>query len=367
MGRIGGEAEASRLGDVGTLKVALALMLVLTHGVTVLHGVSGSLTHMAPAVPVFLFLSGYFMLANYKRSPRPLRFIAGRYLKLLPIMVVSLITMVGLLLIVGGWPLPGQVIAELPLFVVTHLTVFQAYVPPGFETLNGRVMNGPLWFLGAILILYATLPLIARTERTVKHAIAVPFLASVVCVLVLPGVVHRAGGITEAIEAATGTALKGVVPSLVEHVFYLGYMVAVSGWMFYAGCLSRRYQSALFTARTAYALMAASLVVTLLLFAVGLGRWNFNGIIAPWYFPGYVAFWIVLHIAWLERLSVPAISIGLYVFHIPVFLALDHLGLGQLWIALPVVVGLSLVSLYLAERPMAALLGRLTARWDRGG
>lgn len=356
---IDGECEPSRLGDVTTLKVVLALLLVGTHGLTWLHGVKGSTTHLVPAVPVFLFLSGYFMMTNYKRSPYPIRFMISRYLKLLPIMIVSLVAMLGLLVLYFGWPMPKRVFVELPQFFITHLTVFQNYVPPGLRALDGDIKNASLWFIEAILILYSTLPLIAFFERRTKGLLAVLCVTSAYFAILFPAYAQSLGGLR---ELATNLSIP---PSdsfhpLVRYMVEVALRVASAAWMFYAGCLARRHQKWLFSPRIGGLLIGSSLTFTLLLYLVGAGNWNHFGSTPPWFFSGYLAAWIIFQKCCLQKLSVPPISIGLYVWHIPVFHAMAYLDLGSLWLATPVVILLAWASLNLIERPTAQLISFLS-------
>ncbi|WP_127111891.1 acyltransferase family protein [Shimia sediminis] len=354
---IGGEGEPSRLGDVSTMKVALALLLVFTHGLTWLHGVDGSKTHLAPAVPVFLFISGYFMFANYKRAPYPLRFMATRYLKLLPIMVASLVASCGLILLYSGWPIPSFAAAELPWLALGMLTVFQSYVPPGFDALDGSIRNGSLWFIEAILVLYATLPIIAWGERRWKGLLLVLFVISACFSTLFPAYVQSVGGL-QSFAADLSIPPKEELNPVIKHVMLIGLRVMTSAWMFYAGCLVRRYQKELFSRGLGVAFLCVGMAVTLLLYAGGHGDWNHFGSTPLWYFPAYLVGWLFLNRVWLQKLRVPPISIGLYVWHIPVFHALNYLGYGQLWIAVPAVMGIAWLSLLLIERPMAQLISR---------
>ncbi|MDA8853675.1 acyltransferase [Amylibacter sp.] len=352
---IGGEAEASLLGNVATLKVALAATLLVTHGLSVLHGVSGSTTHLLPAVPIFLWVSGYFMLANYKRSMKPLAFLSGRYLKLFPIMFVSFIAMFCLVVLFSGGDISREIQKDVPLFLLTHFSIFQNFVPASFEALDGTVHNGSLWFIEAILIIYATLPIIVWGEKRVKHVLLVLCCLSAVFSVFFPVISQGLGGTKQVFETAINIDSENIHP-LIKHVLDLCVQTAGVAWMFYAGCIVRRYQRYFFGHFNTNMVIFLSFAITVLLYLLDLGNWNHYGITPPWFFTGYLIVWLLIHFAVLRKIHAPPISIGLYVLHMPVFYALEFLNFGHLLIAAPVVLLLSFLSLTLIEKPMAAIL-----------
>lgn len=350
---IGGEAEASLLGNVATLKVALAATLLVTHGLSVLHGVSG--THLLPAVPIFLWVSGYFMLASYKRSMKPMAFLSGRYLKLFPIMFVSFIATSCLLVLFTGGDIPREIQKDVPLFLLAHFSIFQSFFPASFEALDGTARNGSLWFIETILIIYATLPIIVWAEKRVKHVLLVLCCLSAVFAVFFPVISQGLGGTKQVFETVTNIDSENVHP-LIKYLFLVCVRTAGVAWMFYAGCIVRRYQRYFFGHFNKSMVIVLSFAITVLLYLLDLGNWNHYGVTPPWFFTGYVIVWLLIHFAVLRKIHVPPISIGLYVLHMPVFYALEFLNFGHLLIAAPVALLLSFLSLALIEKPMVAIL-----------
>ncbi len=359
---IAGETDPPILQNIQLLRIILALVLVITHGLTQLHDVPSSRTDLVPVVPVFLFFGGYYMFASYKRNPAPLRFLLTRYVKLFPILLISTIATLGLLLYGGGSSVLKAVQPDIPRWLFAQFTVLQTYYPPSFEQTGIPARNGVLWFISVIFFCYGSLPVIATVERVFPRFLWVVFGASLIFFLWRMGAFGTGDDTKKAVLAALGENRETLGDNLKSTLLATGARTLTMMWMFYAGCLARRYQTVLFDRVWRVIVIAGSGLITFGLHLSGVTEGLDLRICSPWYFPFYVGIWLLAS-EWLPDIErLPNISIGLFIWHIPVSHFLNIAQMANLGIAFAATFALSLTTYYLVEKPFANFVGARLVR-----
>ena len=331
------------LADASALKILLAMTLVTTHGLTVLHGLSDVATGLIPVVPVFFFISGYYLYPSAaNHSTRA--FWTLRYFRLLPVMVAAIVATALPYAVTGQLGHPTDVLV----WIAAQLSVFQAYFPQSLVTPTVPAHNGAVWFISAILLIYATLPIVRRAERSMPWFMGFAFTASL-CVYLL----------TIATQASGGN-FEGAMHSSASEVLLATFLSpAKFAWMVYGGCLARKYAQFLFQHRVLLTLTFCSAIAVAVSELLGIRTGGRAGICPPWYFPGYIAVWLLIGASLPNMRDFPNISIGLFVWHVPVFNLLLIAGYPSLWIAAPLVFCAALISSFVIEKPVAVLVETL--------
>ncbi|MBI1756212.1 MAG: acyltransferase [Fimbriimonas ginsengisoli] len=275
-------------------RLGLALSVMLTHTRNELHLWPSD---YAPnwAVPAFLAISGYFVLASFERSASWREFAVKRLLRVGPAFVVSLLLMCALFGSVGLWQST------------------QAYLTFGFR--REAQANAPLWSLSVEEVAYA-------------------FMA----VGVVVGFYRRRWPIWIALVLSlTLVTLYQALPSTSDGPAFRVTSVIAS---FFAGSLVYIYRGRI-PPLAGFVSLWLGLLLTFHLRAPGCALMG----------AGLVA-WLT---AWTPSVpKIPDLSYGVYVYHFPLVLAWREASLP--WaLYLPVLGVLCLLSWYLIEAPALSL------------
>lgn len=359
---IKGEAHPPLLKNISMLRIVLALVLALTHGLTALKGIPSTHTNLIPVVPVFLFIAGYYIFASYKKRPLPIDFIWTRYFKLLPIILVSVCATLGLLAIGGGARVfSATLLNDIPAWLLGQFSVLQGYYPPGFAETGIAAKNSPMWFISALLIYYISIPVIAAVERWFPHFVWLIIGLSLIYYTMQSGIVSTSAGVRATITTGIDWAGAHQANPVLKAALSAGSNALFFAWMFYAGCLARRYQSYLLDVSNLTKIIVLSGIVSLLIHVSGV----FTGIdsgLAPWYFPFYVGLWIAATHFLGAYTHLPNLSIGIFVWHAQVNNLMVTMGLSSLMLSLVLTVLLAGVTYYLVERPFSYFRNNAGAR-----
>ena len=346
----GGENESPLLADVSLARTILAIVLVVTHGLSSLKGYSGASTSWIPVVPVFFFFSGYYIFSNFKRNGSTRSFYLARYKKLWPIMAISILAVLFLIGLGSNWSMSGyaSLAKDVPLWIVAQMSMFQTYYPVSFSALNFPVVNGSMWFISAIMLIYGFVPLLAILEQRIPNVLWILGGLSIwIYLLVVGGGIGPAAKlvlIEAEVEPETQQSLRYVYSFLISPMIYF--------WMFAAGCLARRHQRWLLQENGLYWVVGIGLVITLPLELSGVAKISETGVSPPWFFLIYVSIWVAIARSLPEARHLPNISIGVFVLHIPVNNALIILGNNSLSLAVGMTIILALVTHFAFEQPI---------------
>ncbi|HEU5347237.1 MAG TPA: acyltransferase [Ktedonobacterales bacterium] len=328
--------------------------------------------YLSTGVHLFFVLSGFLLFLPYARAmllnrelPNRWRFYRRRALRILPAYLVALVILAWLPIVTGMHPASG-------LSVITHLLMIHDMFPA-----FNRDIDGPFWTLAIEAQFYLLLPFIAAllarivgASRSVVRLLGGIALLTVLALCVRGLDILLTDGMPRAtrggIESLFVLATMGTQGKYLE-VFFMGMIISV----IYVATVEMEGISSTLRHRLAWLVLLASVIIMLLAvphtayatptFQPDAG-WGVGALIYPMIVGiGYAT--LLLAIVWASRpirwffetppvRFVGLISYSLYLWHLPVILAMIPLFAG---VSLPVRVlcgfGVAYLSYQLVERP----------------
>ena len=287
-----------RHNNLEWLRLLFATQVLIVHAGHHLGMVMPTWLEYFPGVPAFFFVSGFLIYASYKNSPGT-QYFANRFLRLFPGLVLVTLGGMAVALVARGW---SDLIENAPtylIWVVSQITLGQAYNPGLFRDFGVGVINGSLWTITTEILFYLSVPLIVWCEKYFRWTVLVLTAASFVF--------YAAG------------------PFLFEWQFYrdktLYDAIALTpiawGWMFGFGILAVKH-FALLRPLLRYLPIAVIPMGLMILFGEGVIFGAAGNRLGVAYFATYVAMvlWVAFATPYL-RLSFD-LSYGVYVWHMPI-------------------------------------------------
>ncbi|ALH82900.1 acyltransferase family protein [Sphingopyxis macrogoltabida] len=319
--------------NIQWLRLGFALQVLVTHafghfGKTLPHVVGNF-----PGVPAFFFVSGFLIYAAYLRSS-PATYARNRFLRLFPGLAAVTIGTLAFVLSVRG-------VDDLALnpsiyltWLVSQVTIAQPYNPAIFSDVGIGEMNGALWTITVEIIFYACVPILARIERRLPHAVIIFTAVSFALYAFRP--------VLEGVSLGGTRSLYGA----------MALTPIIWGWMFGAGILAYKYFDNVrpwlrYAPWALVPLIALAMIDNVADPFVG-SRGNSLGLA---YFLCYAA--LILWVAFdLPRIPLEAdFSYGIYIWHMPVFNAFIEHGHMRPELAVPAACIAGALSWYLIENP----------------
>jgi len=317
-----------------------ALQVILIHGLENLKDNSTSaivsFLHHFPGVPAFFFVSGFLIYASFDKNPSPGSYFKNRFLRLFPGLVF--VTLGGLGVVVyshmhsGSF---GENVGTYLLWVVSQITLGQAWNPAEFRDVGLGVVNGALWTITVEILFYFTVPLIYWFESKFKHLVLAMFIMSFL------------------IFAFGETMLKPFNIGSKNIFDYLSLTPVIWGWMFLLGTLV--YKNLIYVQKYfKYLYVGFPVLIFLIYFDLGSSIFltssgNRLGLI---YFCAFCAMILVFAFGTPFLSLKHDTSYGLYVWHMVVINFLIIIEIRSLLVMILLTVLLSLISWLLVERPM---------------
>lgn len=292
-----------------------------------------------PGVPAFFFVSGFLIYSSYRNAPDR-RYFENRFLRLFPGLVLVTLGAMAVVLVAHGWrdliDHPGTYAS----WIVSQITLGQAYNPGLFRDVGVGAINGSLWTLTVEILFYLMVPVIVWLERRFDHTVialtALSFIVYAAAPIFLSEPIYRDKDLYDVVELTP----------------------VAWGWMFGVGILAVKYFETI-SARKNYLIVAVVPLTLMMLYGQGAlfgSEGNRLGLI---YFCCYVAVVIFLAFATPVVKLESDLSYGVYVWHMPIINLLLVLGIAG---GMPWAVGLTLIiaalSWFLVEKPALKLKRR---------
>jgi len=337
-----------RDNNPGWLRLIIATQVAVRHGLIHFYDL-GSYDSLAffRGTLFFFLVSGFLIYESYLKDQDPWRFYQRRAIRLLPMVYLSTLATIFILL----WFVGPSLFVDHPLqsliWLFNQLTVLQKIWPPAFAEYGQSFINGPLWFISTILILYICVPLIARAETYVPQTVPILIVTSL---LVSVALSMRDEYDLIALDRAVLTAKSFDAFSVAAKVLH---PVVVSFWMFGLGILLRRNAQVFiyFINRPQY--FVAAVAVSIALSQTGFLPVDALPPFHPLYFFGYVGLALLVAFKTPRLPQVPDLSMGVFVWHMPIFKILIYYETNSLPVGILLTFMVAAVSYRYIERPIA--------------
>ncbi len=348
-----GAADA-RDNGLGALRLALASIVIVSHGFELLDGdahrepftaVFGDLTLGNAAVVGFFMISGYLIAASFAADPRT--YLAKRALRIYPGFIVASLLCIFVVAPIGGASLREMAFGDWAKHAANTMTLKAPRVPGAFERLpEPGALNGSMWTIAyefRCYILAAVFGLIGLYRRPRLFAVLtafviaanVPFAVPRLAVLEFPGYL---------------SVILGQPMRLVR--LLSAFMAGTSFWL-----LQPKIRGKL--------ALGAALLFPAVMFVIVLQP------VAVIVLGGYVLFWLAFRCDWrpLRRINARNdISYGVYLYAFPITQLLIFFWRGIPSVMLVLVTFLASlicgsVSWRAVEKPALRMKGRLPGMW----
>ncbi len=107
-------------------------------------------------VPLFFFLAGIFIPMTFCRKPNILPFLRNRFLRIFPVMWISILLAIVLMFISGFYPKAG--VESFTTWLVPYL-IYPLYTPEWLRDYGVGTLNGSLWMIPAMVTFYLFVPI----------------------------------------------------------------------------------------------------------------------------------------------------------------------------------------------------------------
>ncbi|MFS2047749.1 acyltransferase family protein [Variovorax sp. Varisp41] len=321
------------------LRLAFALQVVFSHATEHFEKKYVFLEFLRhfPGVPAFFFVSGFLIYASYLNAQGS-RYFQNRFLRLFPGLVF--VTTGGMVIVLLSHG-PQELIEKFPIYstwFLAQITLGQAYNPALFRDVGVGVINGSLWTLTTEIIFYALVPVIARTERSLRSATLLFTFTSFLIYAFGPIIWTK--------------------PIFREKTFYdiLSLTPIVWGWMFGFGILAAKHYSII---KSCMRFLPFGVIPLGILIWLGLDSNPLfgatNNRLGIFYFFFYVAIitWLAFGTKYL-KLSFD-ISYGTYVWHMPIINLLLIFSTPSILAALVLTIAFAFTSWFFIEKPALLL------------
>ena len=110
-------------------------------------------------VPIFLFITGFFIPMSFEHNPKVFQFLRNRCLKIFPEMWASIFLSV-ILMLLSGYEIRASV-SSFMLYVLSYL-IYPLYTPEYLRGYGAGTLNGVLWIIPVQLCFYAAIPVLYK-------------------------------------------------------------------------------------------------------------------------------------------------------------------------------------------------------------
>ncbi|NTU52619.1 MAG: acyltransferase [Chlorobiaceae bacterium] len=318
------------------LRLIFATQVLLVHGADHFGLKIPHFINYFPGVPAFFFVSGFLIYASYINTPGK-RYFVNRFLRLFP--ALFFVTTGGAFLAMYAHA-PSDFITHFStygIWILSQLTIGQAYNPSHFRDIGVGVINGSLWTITTEILFYLCIPLIVTLERRFRYTLWILIIISFSLYAAGPHVLTR--------------------PVYRDRTVYdiLALTPVVWGWMFGFGILAVRYFHVYRTS-----LKYFYIAFPFMLFMMKYSHKNFllntqGNTLGLLYFLCYIT--LILWISFgLRYVKLPFdFSYGVYIWHMPVINFLLVISIKNLLLATVMTFCISIFSWFFIEKPALRL------------
>lgn len=328
-----------RNNNLEWLRLIFATQVVLVHGATHFDYKTYTIIKAFSGVPAFFFVSGFLIYASYINTPGK-RYFVNRFLRLFP--GLFFVTLGGVLLALYAHG-TNDIIDQLSTYgvwILSQLTLGQAYNPSHFRDIGVGVINGSLWTITTEMIFYLCVPVVVFFERRFRY--------SLILLIIVSFTIY-----------ATGSFVWDK-PVYRDKTFYdiLSLTPITWGWMFGLGILAVKHFN-LYQSYLKYFFIALPLMLAIILYKQNNILFNtYGNKLGLLYYVCYVTaiLWIAFGIKYI-RLPFD-LSYGVYIWHMPVINFLMVTSMQSLWLSTVLTFCIATISWLFIEKPALRLKKR---------
>ena len=326
------------------LRLAFALQVVLSHSAIHLElNIPNFIAHF-PGVPAFFFVSGLLIYTSYANAPGR-DYFRNRFLRIFPALLVVTIGSLFIILIDKGFQDFFINFKIYFIWLLSQITIGQAYNPTHFRDMGVGVINGSLWTITTEILFYTLVPALYFLDRRFKYTISVFFILSFI--------------------------FYAFAPDLLNSNFYRNKTLYDAfaltpiawGWMFAFGMILAKNYDALrkWTPHSPWAILP---MVCMIMWGEGIFFGSAGNRLGLFYFLTYAI--LISYIAF----NIPPrplkfdISYGIYVWHMPIINLFLILSILNLWLVIFITITMGFGSWYLIEKPALRLKKRTLKNFE---
>lgn len=313
------------------LRLFFAVQVVIVHAAEHIgFEISGVINHF-PGVPAFFFVSGLLIYSSYINSIG-ISYYENRFLRIFPALFFVTIGGAAVAIYAHGFDDFGNEASEYIIWIVSQLTLGQAYNPKIFRDVGVGVINGSLWTITTEILFYISIPIIVCMERRFKYVVVFLLLLSIIIYSIGP-------------DFLTATIYRG------KNIYDLVALTPIAwGWMFAFGILTAKHYKYI-QPWLSYAPLLMIPMVSMMLFGEGT-MFNASGNrLGFLYFICYVAMllWLSFVIPYISLKS--DLSYGIYIWHMPIINFLLVINMPSIESVFILTLTISALSWFLIEKP----------------